>query len=216
MTNTALIVIDVQKGFDSPSWGQRNNPNAESRIAELISAWRARGMPIVHVQHCSTEPNSPLRPDQPGNEFKDIAQPEQGEKHITKTVNSAFIGTDLEQYLHDIKVSNIVIIGLTTDHCISTTTRMAGNLGFDVSPGNFAENLTTEGIDLVSLPVGTRTFVGEEVILEVTQIGKECHTGCAIYRQIGKCVMPKEGVFARVIRGGLIKAGDQIRTEEDG
>jgi len=88
--------------------------------------------------------------------------------------------------------------------------------GFDISPGDFAENLTTEGIDLVSLPVGTRTSVGEEVILEITQIGKECHTGCAIYRQIGKCIMPKEGVFARVIRGGLVKAGDQIRREEDG
>ncbi|MBL7209121.1 MAG: MOSC domain-containing protein [Dehalococcoidia bacterium] len=90
------------------------------------------------------------------------------------------------------------------------------SLGFDVGPGDFAENLTTEGIDLVSLPVGTRVSVGEEVVLEVTQIGKDCHTGCAIYRQIGKCVMPKEGVFARVIRGGLVRDGDQIRVEEDG
>jgi len=90
------------------------------------------------------------------------------------------------------------------------------SLGFDIGPGDFAENLTTVGIDLVSLPVGTRTSIGEEVILEVTQIGKECHTGCAIYRQIGKCVMPKEGVFAKVIRGGLVKAGDQIRREKNG
>ena len=88
--------------------------------------------------------------------------------------------------------------------------------GFDINPGDFAENLTTEGIELVSLPVGTRTSVGEEVILEVTQIGKECHTGCAIYRQISKCIMPKEGVFARVIRGGLVKGGDRIRIEKDG
>ncbi len=90
------------------------------------------------------------------------------------------------------------------------------SLGFDVGPGDFAENLTTEGIDLASIPVGTRTSIGEEVILEVTQIGKECHTGCAIFRQIGKCIMPKEGVFARVIRGGLVKAGDPIRIEKDG
>ncbi len=90
------------------------------------------------------------------------------------------------------------------------------SLGFDVGPGDFAENLTTEGIGLASLPVGTRTSIGEEVILEVTQIGKECYTGCAIFRQIGKCIMPKEGVFARVIRGGLVKAGDQIRIEKDG
>ena len=91
------------------------------------------------------------------------------------------------------------------------------NLGFNVDPGDFAENLTTEGIDLVSLPVGTRLSIGEEIILELAQIGKECHTGCAIFRQIGKCIMPKEGVFAKVIRGGLVKAGDQIRrTRKDG
>jgi len=90
------------------------------------------------------------------------------------------------------------------------------SLGFDIGPGDFAENLTSEGIDLVSLPVGTRTSIGKEVVLEVTQIGKECHTGCAIYRQIGKCVMPKEGVFAKVIRGGIVKAGDEIRIEKDG
>jgi len=83
-------------------------------------------------------------------------------------------------------------------------------LGFDVGPGDFAENLTTEGIDLLSLPVGTRIFIGETV-LEITQIGKDCHTGCAIYRQIGKCIMPKEGVFTRVIKGGLVNVGDTIR-----
>ena len=90
------------------------------------------------------------------------------------------------------------------------------SLGFDVGPGVFAENLTTEGIDLVSLPIGTEASIGKEVILEVTQIGKDCHTGCAIYRQIGKCIMPKEGVFAKVVRGGLVRTGDQIRIREDG
>lgn len=85
-------------------------------------------------------------------------------------------------------------------------------LGLDVGPGDFAENLTTEGIDLVSLPVGTRLSVGEEVTLEITQIGKECHTRCAIFRQVGQCVMPEEGVFARVIRGGVVEAGDSIRA----
>ena len=84
-------------------------------------------------------------------------------------------------------------------------------LGFDVGPGDFAENLTMEGIDLVALPVGTRLFIGNEVALVITQIGKDCHTGCAIFRQIGKCIMPKEGVFAEVVRGGSVKAGDEIR-----
>jgi len=86
------------------------------------------------------------------------------------------------------------------------------SLGFNVGPGDFAENLTTEGIDVASLPVSTYVSIGKEIILEVTQIGKECHTGCAIYRQIGKCIMPKEGVFARVIQGGTVKAGDTIRV----
>ena len=83
--------------------------------------------------------------------------------------------------------------------------------GFDVGPGDFAENLTTEGIDLLSLPVGTRISIGGEIVLEITQIGKDCHTGCAIYRQIGKCIMPKEGVFTKVIKGGLVNVGDTIR-----
>jgi len=83
-------------------------------------------------------------------------------------------------------------------------------LGLNVKPGDFAENLTTEGIDLTILPLGTKLLVGKEVILEVTQIGKECHTRCAIYYQAGDCIMPKEGIFARVIKGGTIKTGDKI------
>ena len=86
------------------------------------------------------------------------------------------------------------------------------SLGFVIGPGNFAENLTTEGVELVSLPVGTYISVGREAVLEITQIGKECHVGCAIYRQTGKCIMPKEGIFAKVIQGGLVKAGDAIKV----
>jgi MOSC domain-containing protein YiiM len=85
-------------------------------------------------------------------------------------------------------------------------------LGLELSPGDFAENLTTEGIDLVSLPVGARMSVGKQVVLEVTQIGKECHTRCAIYQQVGKCIMPEEGVFAKVIRGGPVRVGDKIEV----
>ncbi len=96
---------------------------------------------------------------------------------------------------------------------IESINKMRGK-GFDVGPGDFAENLTTEGIDLVALPVGTRLTVGQGVVLEVTQIGKDCHTKCAIYRQIGKCVMPKDGVFARVVKGGVVKAGDVLAIVE--
>ena len=84
--------------------------------------------------------------------------------------------------------------------------------GLDLKPGDFAENLTTEGLDLPHLPVGTSLSVGQEVLLQVTQIGKECHTGCAIFKQVGKCIMPKEGIFAKVIQGGIIKEGDPIQV----
>ncbi len=88
-------------------------------------------------------------------------------------------------------------------------------LGLDVSPGDFAENLTTEGIELASLPVGTKLKIGEELTLEISRIGKECHTGCAIFCQVGKCIMPKEGVFARVLKEGRVKPGDEIRVLEE-
>ena len=86
-------------------------------------------------------------------------------------------------------------------------------MGLKVGPGDFAENLTTKGIDLPALPIGTRLVVGQDVLLEVTQIGKECHTRCAIFQQVGTCVMPLEGVFARVIRGGVVKPGDPIEVK---
>jgi MOSC domain-containing protein YiiM len=85
--------------------------------------------------------------------------------------------------------------------------------GFDLKPGDFAENLTTRGVDLVSLPLGTRFRVGENVVLEMTQIGKECHAGCEIRRLVGDCIMPREGIFTRVIQGGNVKAGDIIKIK---
>lgn len=86
------------------------------------------------------------------------------------------------------------------------------DIGLEVFPGIFAENITVRGIDLPKLPVGVWLWIGNEVILEVTQIGKECHTGCAIFQQVGQCVMPKEGIFAKVIRGGEVKRGDVVRV----
>jgi len=83
--------------------------------------------------------------------------------------------------------------------------------GLDVSPGDFAENITTEGIRLWELPVGTRMKLGEEVLVEITQIGKECHDRCAIYHQVGDCVMPREGIFVKVLKGGTIRPADAIK-----
>jgi nicotinamidase-related amidase len=133
MRKKALLVIDVQKGLDDPSLGKRNNPDAEANIALLLSEWRKHELPVIHIRHCSVEPNSPLRPELPGNEFKEEAQPLPGEKQFSKSVNSAFIGTGLEKYLQEHDISSLVIVGLTTDHCVSASTRMAADLGFDVT-----------------------------------------------------------------------------------
>lgn len=133
MSQTALLVIDVQKGLDEPSLGRRNNPQAEANMALLLARWRDRGRPVFHVRHNSVEPNSPLRPELPGNEIKDEVKPLPGEAQYTKTVNSAFIGTDLEQHLRQQGITSLVVVGLTTDHCVSTSVRMAANLGFAVT-----------------------------------------------------------------------------------
>ena len=131
--NPALILIDIQKGFDDIGYwgGQRNNPNAEKNAALLLKLWRERNLPIFHVKHCSTNPQSVLRESVAGNEFKDEVKPIGLEPIIKKNVNSAFIGTNLKELLDDAKITNLVIVGLTTDHCVSTTTRMAGNLGHE-------------------------------------------------------------------------------------
>jgi nicotinamidase-related amidase len=130
----ALILIDIQKGFDNIAYwgGQRNNPDAETKIGELLRTWRAHKLPVFHVQHCSSNPVSPLHETNEGNQFKDFAKPTGREPVIKKNVNSAFIGTDLKEQLDNAKISTLVIAGLTTDHCVSTTARMAGNFGYNV------------------------------------------------------------------------------------
>jgi nicotinamidase-related amidase len=128
--DTALILIDVQMGFDDGTWGPRNNPDAEAKVARLLEAWRATGRPVIHVNHDSTSPTGSFRPGTPGHAPKPEAAPLPGEPVLHKTVNSGFIGTDLEARLRAGGIGTVVIVGLTTNHCVSTTTRMAGNLGF--------------------------------------------------------------------------------------
>jgi nicotinamidase-related amidase len=126
----ALIVIDVQIGFDDPSWGARNNPHAEHNIGRLLAFWRQTRRKIFHIRHDSPNPTSPLRPRQWGNNFKPQVAPQVGETVIGKTVNAAFIGTTLEEELRRGGHQTVVLAGLTSNHCVSSTARMAGNLGF--------------------------------------------------------------------------------------
>ncbi|MBE0650847.1 MAG: cysteine hydrolase [Bacteroidales bacterium] len=129
----ALILIDIQKGFDDIDYwgGHRNNPEAENNAAKLLKLWRKNSLPVFHVKHCSTSQQSRLVEGQPGNDFKEVVAPKGEEPIIKKNVNSAFIGTDLKQRLEQSNIKKLVIVGLTTDHCVSTTVRMAGNFGFD-------------------------------------------------------------------------------------
>ena len=129
----ALILVDIQKGFDNIEYwgGQRNNLDAEENAGELLRLWREYKLPIFHIQHCSSNPVSLLHETNAGNEFKDLVKPLNNEPVIKKNVNSAFIGTNLKEQLDNALIKTLVIVGLTTDHCVSTTTRMAGNLGFD-------------------------------------------------------------------------------------
>jgi nicotinamidase-related amidase len=127
-----LVTVDVQTGFDAPVWGPRNNPGAEANIHALQNAFRARGLGLVHVQHLSRSAGSPLAVGTPGTAFKPEAMPLPGEVVVTKHVNSGFIGTDLEAILRGMEARPVVVAGLTTCHCVSTTIRMAANLGFEV------------------------------------------------------------------------------------
>ena len=130
---TALIVVDVQRAFDEweAAGKRRNNPEAVARIADLLGAFRDRGAPIFHIRHQGTRPNSSFLAEASGYPVKDEAREIEGEPVIVKRVNSAFIGTDLEARLRAAGITTLVICGATTNHCVETTTRMAGNLGFD-------------------------------------------------------------------------------------
>lgn len=131
----ALIVVDVQRAFDEweAAGKRRNNPDAVARIADLLEAFRTCGAPIFHIRHEGTRPTSSFLPQNSGYAVMDEAREQLGEPVIVKRVNSAFIGTDLEERLRASNITTLVICGATTNHCVETTTRMAGNLGFDAS-----------------------------------------------------------------------------------
>ncbi|MFJ4785339.1 cysteine hydrolase family protein [Streptomyces sp. NPDC088794] len=137
--NAALVIVDVQKGFEEADfWGPRNNPGADDNIARLIDVWQSSGRPVVFVRHDSSKPGSPLRLGYEGNELKEYVEGRRGkgsgpELFVTKSVNSAFLGTpDLGAWLTEAGISQFVLVGIQTNMCVETTARMGGNLGYDV------------------------------------------------------------------------------------
>lgn len=132
---TALLLIDIQKGLQEVDFygTERNNPHAEENCQKILLAFREKGLPIFHVKHDSTNPDSPLHPSKKGNAFHPLVQPITGEPVFSKSVNSAFIGTDLEVKLRAMNIKELVMVGLTVEHCISTSVRMAANMGFKVT-----------------------------------------------------------------------------------
>lgn len=130
-SNSALILIDMQQAVDHPVMGKRNNLKAEECAGYLLSCWRKINYPIYHIRHDSTEPKSPYRPGQSGNNFKSEVAPHPTETIIVKRTNSAFIGTDFEAVLRAANINTLIITGVSTSNSVEATVRMAGNLGFN-------------------------------------------------------------------------------------
>lgn len=161
-----LIPIDLQTGFNDPGQPNRWNAQFDKNCARLIGSWRKSGRPIVHVTHDSEEPGSPLRPDRPGNAYRAGLGPIDNEIAIGKRVNSAFIGTDFSDILAGIGAEELVIFGLTTDMCVSTTARMSANLGFQTT-------VVSDACDCFDLP-------GSQGVISA-QISHEIHTATLAY-----------------------------------
>ena len=156
--NPALLLVDIQKAFLEKDYPGliRNNENAEFICGKILKKWRTLDLPIIHVRHSSTNPESKLYKSRPGFEFNDYVTPLETEMVLTKEVNSAFIGTNLENILIKSHIDTLVIVGMTTNHCISTTVRMSGNLGFDtylISDSTACYN--TKGLNGEIIPCNT-------------------------------------------------------------
>lgn len=154
---TVLIPIDMQQAFDGPPWPRRWNMAVDANGHALLAAWRAAGAPIIHVRHDSVQPGSTLAAGQPGNAFRPGFEPLDGEPVVSKSVNAAFIGTDLDLRLRRLGATRLVLFGISTDMCVSTSTRVAANLGWAVT-------LAEDACDCFDLPDPRGGIIrGEEI-----------------------------------------------------
>ena len=184
--NAALVIVDLQKAFDDPRFGRRNNPDAEANTGRLLAAWRTTGRPVIHVQHLSREPDSPYRPGQPGCDFKDEVRPQAGELVVQKSINNAFIDTGLGPYLDDKRIGTLVVVGVATNNCVEATVRMAGNLGYRTYLVADA-TATAERIDLAG-----RVWRAEEIqALTLANLNGEYATVVSTEEILARLVAPR-------------------------
>ena len=156
LTDAVLLPIDMQTGFDDPSWPPRWNSALDSNTASILAAWRRAGRPIVHVRHDSAEPASTLRPGALGNAFRASSLPHQGEQVMSKSVNSAFIGTDLDLRLRRLGARSVIAFGLSTDQCVSTTIRTGANMGWKMTLiADACDCFALPGPDVTTIPART-------------------------------------------------------------
>ena len=132
LERAVLLPIDMQRAFDTPPWPRRWNDSVDANGLALLQHWRSMGRPIIHVRHDSVVEGSSLAPDMPGNRFRPGFEPAVGEPLVTKSVNSAFIGTDLDLRLRRLGATHVVAFGISTDMCVSTTVRTGANMGWDM------------------------------------------------------------------------------------
>jgi nicotinamidase-related amidase len=147
LTDAILLPVDMQQAFDVPSWPRRWNEAVDTNGLAVLAAWRSRGLPVIHVKHDSVAPGSTLAPGEPGNAFRKGFEPLAGEPVVSKSVNSAFIGTDLDLRLKRLGIRKVVVFGITTDMCVSTTVRVGANLGYQMI-------LVEDSCDCFDLPDG--------------------------------------------------------------
>lgn len=160
LSRAILLPIDMQRGFDDPAVPRRWNRDVDANGLALLAAWRAAGRPIVHVRHDSPTPGSPFAPGSPGNAFRPGFEPRDGEPLVAKSVNSAFIGTDLDLRLKRLGAAHVVVFGMVTDMCVSTTVRTGANLGWDMI-------LVPDACDCFDLPDGKGGIIPAETVQAV-------------------------------------------------